>query len=831
MRPIVDPIPTDADMPKTLRFQGMEISMRMIRSAAPLFARSSILALSMVASLPAHAQTASTGLPEAQGADETGLATGEIVVTAQKRSERLIEVPLAVTAVTAETLASQQINDTTSLVRAVPSLSYQQGNNPNNSSFRIRGVGAQLFGQGIESAVSVVVDGVPAARAAQGFTDLADIERVEVLRGPQGTLFGKNATAGVVNIVTARPSQTFGGKLDVTVAEKDEYRVSGTVTGPISDTLAFRVSGFYNDVGGHLRNVYTDSDINGFESWGVRGKLDWIATPELSVLLTGEYRETDANCCSRVPVSLTTPALAQLYAPVVASSDNREVSNDELSFSTSKLTTVSLQADYDLGPATITSITAWQGWDTTDQYEPDQFGSVPVRFIGAAAPLSAWNDNQSFTKYDNFSQELRIGSNGSRDFTYVVGAFLSYLDMDRGLDRRRAKCASGVFGQPCTVPLTYDSSGFRGNFKSKSAALFGQVDYRVTGGLHLLAGLRGQYEKQEVTGNVYAPIVTGDARFPGIVPNSGSAKRDDSALTGKAGIRYEFSRNANAYASYTRGYKAFALDIDAGTRFNNNIGLSPEHVNAYEIGFKWRSQDGKLELNAAAFRSDYRNLQVQAIQSDAVTGVFQNVLMNAGKSRSQGVEVEVVVRPTDGFSVPIAVNYLDATIDVNGQTCPLQFQATAPTLTTNFPVNACYRRLNSGQLSSPLIDIQGGRLPLAPEWRISISPRYEFDLPGGNLNAFVQAALNFQSEQQFSLAQDPLLVQQAYALVDMSVGVRDADRRYNVSVFVRNLFDTTYYSQLNHGLILATPASPNDVFANIPKDADRYFGVNFGFRF
>jgi iron complex outermembrane receptor protein len=756
-----------------------------------------------------------------------------VVVTAQKRKERLIEVPLAVTAVSGDALASQQISDAAALVRAVPSLTYQQGNNPGNSSFRIRGVGAQLFGQGVESAVSVVVDGVVAARAAQGFTDLADIERVEVLRGPQGTLFGKNATAGVLNIVTARPARDFGGRVDVTVAEQDEYRLKGTLTGPISDTLRARVTGFYNSVGGHIRNVALNRDTNDYQSWGLRGKLEWDASDALNFLLSAEYRETDADCCSRVPVQVLTPAVATLIAPVVASPRNREVSNDDLSFSDTALTTASLQADYDLGPATITSISAWQRYDSQDQFEPDQIVSDPVRFVGPFA-YSQWNFNQSYTKYDSFSQELRLGSNGSRSLTYVFGAFLSYLDMDRGLKRRRARCGTGILGQPCTAPLTFDSSGFDARFKSKGAALFGQVDYRLTGGLHLLAGLRGQYEEQEASGNVFGPLVAGDALFPGIIRNTGTRSRDDSAITGKTGVRYEFNRNTQSYATYTRGYKAFALDVDASTRFDVQRGLEPEHVDAYELGFKWRESSGMLDVNVAAFRSDYRNLQVQAIQSDAVTGVFQAVQLNAGKSRSQGLEIEATLRPSDRFTLPVNLTYLDATIDVGGQTCPLQLQTAAPILTGNFPVNACYRaRTTVGgvvQTSGPIIDIEGGRLPLAPKWRVGISPRYEAEL-GRGLAGFVQANVNFQSDQQFSLEQDPLRVQDSYTLVDLNVGVRDVDNRYNLTLFVRNLFDVNYFTQLNHGTILASAASPNDLWANVPKDANRYVGATLGARF
>lgn len=799
------------------------------------FLSAGAIAISVASVAPAMAQDAASDDADAAVADAAPAAdapaAGEIVVTAQKRTERLVEVPIALTAVSGDSLADAQINDTASLSKAVPSLTFQQGNNPNNSSFRIRGIGTQLFGQGVEPAVSVVVDGVVAARAAQGFSDLADVERIEVLRGPQGTLFGKNATAGVINIVTLAPDDYFNGKFDVTVAEQDEYRVKGTVTGPITQDISARISGFYNNVGGHIRNVALNKDTNGYESWGVRGKLAWKNGGPLDALLIAEYRKTDADCCSRVPVSITTPAVQTLLGDIDATPGNRQVSNDGASFSKSTLKSASLQLNYDLGPATITSISAWQRWESNDQFEPDQLYTDPIRYVGAFN-YSQWNNNASFTNYDNYSEELRIASNGYAPVTYVAGVYLSKLDMTRGLERRLTRCTAGTeVGELCDAPLVNLSSGFLGEFHSKSASAFGQADWNVAGGLHVLGGLRVAHEKQSVTGERFAPLDEGDLAFPpSLGPDSGTSSRSDTAVTGKAGVRYEFDRNTNVYASYTRGYKAFALDIDIGTTFSNNQGLEPEHVDAYEAGLKMRTFDGALDLNLAIFRSDATNLQVQAIEQ--IGGNFLVRQLNAGSSRSQGFEAEATLRPSDWLSIPIGFTYLDATIDVDGQSCAFQQQASAPTYTSDFPVNMCYRRSVTTDgvttVSNPLIDVKGGKLPLAPKYRVNISPRVDFDLTD-SWSGFFLTNVAFQSEQVFAINQDPLLKQNAYTLVDMSLGVTNG--ALSVTGFVKNLFDTTYYSQLNHGTILAGAANPYDLWANIPKDADRYFGVNVGYKF
>lgn len=798
---------------------------------------------------PAAAQTASSSTEQVpQASDQTldpiasepnaplEAATGDIVVTAQRRTERLVQVPVAVTAVTGEALASQQINDVQTLSRSIPSLTFQQGGAPNNSAFRVRGVGTSLFGQGVEPSVSVVVDGVVSPRAGSGFNALADIERVEVLRGPQGTLFGKNATAGVINITTARPTSSFGGNFDVTVAEMDEYRVKGTVSGPVSDTLGARLTGYYNNVGGIYHNVKTDSDYGKQEGWGVRGKLEWEPTSSLNVLLTGDYNRNDQECCVASYVNVSNPLLRQIIGPVVATRDNRELNNEGLSAVKTTLATVSLQADYDLGPASITSITAWQRYNEFNNAEGDNAPSDPLLFVGATAAFAGWDYQPARQKQDFYTQELRIGSNGNSDLTYVAGIFLSKLDLTRSLERRRQRCTTGVLLQPCaTTAIVNQSSGFAADFSSKNASVFGQIDWRVAGGLHLILGAREQYEKQRVDGIQYGPVFPGDQVWPGTVNVSGIAERDGWGFSGRAGLRYEFDRNTQTYFTYSRGYKAFALDLGAAANFANNPGVNPEFVNAYELGFKMRTADNTFDLNAALFRSDYSDLQLQSTIVDPATGTGTAQQVNAGSSRSQGVELEATVRPIRNFSVALAFSYTEATIDVDGLSCPIGSRANVPVVTVgNEPVNSCYVPSSnvggSTILASPLINIRGGQLPLAPKYRVSVSP--QFDTPiGSTLRLFLQSNANFVSSTRFDTNQDPLLVQPAYVLVDASIGIGTQDGRYKLSAFVRNIFDETYYTSLSHSGYLQSTTYPDDLAAQFAKDSQRYAGLSLSARF
>lgn len=809
------------------------------------FASTALLSASLIALVagPACAQTApeapaaTPAVAAAADATDSNIAgqdaqpaqdTGDIVVTAQRRSERLQDVPLAVTAVTSETLAQRQINDTNSLVLAVPSLSFQQGANPTNTSFRIRGVGTALFGQGVESSVSVVTDGVVAIRAAQGFSDLADVEQVEVLRGPQGTLFGKNASAGVINITTALPSKTLQARGDVTIAEHGEYRARGTITGPISDTLSARLTGFYNDVRGITRNIGTNRWVNGSESWGVRGKLSWDPTDTLNIIAAADYRKTDADCCASTFISIANPTLQRLVGPITASRENRTINEDTDTYANSKAQTYSLTGNLDLGSSVLTSITAYQKFDLDVNQPIDRINAPQPLFVGANAAYSWWNQNHGTVDLKGFTQEVRLANRGNRDINYVVGLFYLNSSINRPFDRRRARCLAGTFGQPCaTNNIVYQSSASDITLDQQNFAAFGQTDFKIVGGLRAIGGVRVQYEKGHNYGTRIAPIQAGDTAFPNNPSNSGSIRSDDTAVTGKAGLQYEFSRNLQTYGTYTRGYKGQGYEMEIGGNLAAQNVVQPEHVNAYELGAKGRTSDGSFSYALALFRSDYSDLQVQANRSDPTTGVVQFVTTNAGSSRSQGVEIEATLRPSRNFAVNLGVTYARSRINIDGLNCPLQQQAGAPVVSTGTPINVCYRT-SAG--ATPQQNLRNRPLQASPDWRISIAPRWDFAL-SGSLNAFVQSSLAYTSAQNFTSELDPLAVQPAYAIADASVGLRTSDERYSLTFFVRNLFDENYLTSIAHTSLLSTTAQPLDLVGTYNKDSSRYAGATLGVRF
>ncbi|WP_395396316.1 TonB-dependent receptor (plasmid) [Novosphingobium sp. BL-8A] len=773
-----------------------------------------LLLTSALAPIAAHAQeTAPKDQP------------GEIVVTAQKRTERLQDVPLAVTALSGDTLASRQINDTSALANAVPSLTYTQNNNVSNSTFRIRGIGTSLYNQGSESSVSTVIDGVVLARQAQGFADLADIERVEVLRGPQGTLFGKNATGGVISVVTARPTHEWTARAEATVAEQDEYRVKGTISGPLGDTLRARVSGFYNDVGGHIDNVANGKDKNGFTSWGLRGKLEWDATERLNLLLSADYRKTDADCCQPQYLQVSTPLLASLIAPLVAGRHNRQVNIDSPSFNDTRQWIVSLEGNLELGDHTLTSITAWQKFDFDNNVDVDGLPYDGPLLLPYGQSKYLLNGGPAGVR--QFSQELRLTSPEHQPLTYVLGLYYLDLDVTRGFRRRLQSCAGGttVIGAVCPNVVT-SSTWHEASGETRQWAAFGQAEWHVIDRLSLIGGWRLQRETVSYVGNrPGTALVAGDTPLMGASAGSGSTA--DTDLSGKLGLQYRFSPDAQAYVTWTRGYKGAAYDLEVSADFANQRAVRPETVRAWEAGLKLDLLDRKLSVNTALFYADYTDLQVQAAVTDPLTNITTSVPTNAGSARTKGVEIEFTARPVRGLSVQAGGTYLDAKVDVDGLSCPLYDQAAAQ-VASGSPVNQCYRTAAG---AAPLLNVRGGRIPNAPKWRGTASLRYESDIAGSDLAAFAQLSGNAQSKIQFALEQDRDLVQGAYATFDFSLGLRRQDGRYGVTLFVRNLTDRHFVTGMGRASVLTNAANPYNLTGFIPKDADRYFGATFTFQY
>lgn len=791
-----------------------------------------VAALALAAGIaPAHAQSQPETPPAAAPQDAAAPAEDnqstvpDIVVTAQKRTERLQDVPLAVTSLGANALASSQINGTSGVANLVPSLTFTQNTSALNNNVRIRGVGTVLFSAGIESSVSFVVDGVVMARQGQGFTDLIDVDRVEVLRGPQGMLFGKNATAGVINIVTKRPADHFEGSIEGSVAEKGEYHLRGTVSAPLSNSVRARLTGFYTNDRGWVYDYGRKADVYGNKAFGLRGKVEVDAGPNLDLLLTADYRKSDTDCCQPLAYRTTNALLNQLRAPVVASITNRAVNSSIDTFSNTREGGVSLEANYHAGDHTITSITAWRKWDFSNNVDVDGFNvAAPVRVpIG----FGYFSVNGGTVNIRQFSQELRLASPSNQPLEYTLGVMYYRLDLDRAFVTRRGGCPGDTtiaYGQICPSP-TFNSASHNASTATENYAAFGQLQYNITRQFSAIGGFRLQRERTSYDGvRTGAPAFAGDAAL--FAASSGSGSVADTSLTGKLGLQYKFSRQAQVYATWSTGYKGYGYDVEISANFANQVPVKPETVRSWEVGFKGQALNNRSTFNLALFTANYRNLQIQTttLLSD---GTAVSIPTNAGSSTTKGVELELGLRPTDHLTFNAGLTYMKARFDANGVPCPLPLQPAAITLAAGQaqPNNTCF--ILAG---ARVQNVRGGILPNSPEWKGNLSARYEDNVTSG-LVGFLQVNGNLQSDILFDLSQDPELNQDGYVTADVSAGIKTADDKYQLTFFVRNIGNAHYATGKIRENMLTNAANPNNILFFTSKDASRYIGGSFRMNF
>lgn len=732
----------------------------------------------LLAAQPALAQT---------GGDEAVSLT-EIVVTAQKREEKLQDVPAAVSVISGDALAARGSVNLESAQYLVPTLNFRKSGTTINQTLFLRGVGTSTFSIAGEPSISTVVDGVVFSRAGEAFSDLIDVERIEVLRGPQGTLFGKNTSAGVINIVTKRPGNELGGYLEGgAFSNGGEYRIRAGVDVPFSDTVKGRFTGFYGTYGGNLRNVTLDKRVNGYEHWGVRGVVVANPSDALELTVIADYRESDDDCCAEligtVPSNLTATVL-----PTPRGDRTRRLAQDLVTATKEKSGGVSLQADWSVGEQVVTYIGSYREYDNTEIRDGDW---LPRAYVG----FNQLHDRGPQTS-NTLTQELRLTSPADQFVSYVLGAYYSRAETDRTFTRDDIVCSltpaptvltpCGATGTVVTRPT--GTATFGSVFKNY--ALFGQGVVNVSERLRLIGGLRYTADKLAV----YHQRVTTLAG-PGIQPSFGPFEDSTSNdnISGKAGVQYDLAETSTAYATYSRGYKGPAYNIFYNLTATGTNVIEAETADSYEVGLKNTLMDGRLVLNLAAYYAKYHNFQ--ANNPDTVAGVLVTRFTNAGTISTRGGELDFLFRPMADLNLSGGLAYTDAKVD--------QFKV---------PTNGVV----TGVVPS------GTQLGYAPKWKGSLAIDYRIrDV--GPVDVILGAQGSFQSKQiaQFDAS---AVIRNAttidsYGLVDLSVGIADRDDRYRVMFQVKNLFDTNFASAITSG-------GPGGSYRYlIPREADRYYGV------
>ncbi len=771
-------------------------------------------ALSVIATAPAIAQNAAPAAAQTAASDA---APAEIVVTAQKRTERLQDVPVAVSVISGASIANQGGINIEAAQYLVPALNFRKSGTNLNQFLFLRGIGTANFSIAAEPSVSTVLDGVVLANAGEAFGDLVDVERVEVLRGPQGTLFGKNASAGVLNVISKMPTDKFEGSVEGGFFTKGEWRARGLVNVPFNSMVRGRFTGFYSEYQGNIYNSAPTVNryVNGFKHYGFRGIIQAIASDTLKFTLIGDYRKSNDDCCAEVigttPSNVTASAL-----PLAQGDISRGVSQNLITHTDDESYGVSLNAELDAGNlGTVTSITSHRWWNNTEIRDGD--------FLPQAYTQANQLHDIGPQKSRTFSQELRLTSPSHQTVEYVVGAYYSQSNNRRIFTRNDIVCTPVVGANtavliPCgsanANPSTLPSGTADFGSVFKNFAVFGNATIHIGENLRLIGGLRYTHDELSVDhkrvttlagpgigGNFDAGVYNNGAFNPitgAFIPGASNgipwtASQTTDNLSGRAGIQYDLSRNNTAYFTYARGYKGPAYNVFYNMSTSSTNPIAAETADSFEVGLKNTLFGGTVVLNLAGFYAKYHNFQ--ANNPDIVNGVVTTRLTNAGEVSTRGFEADMIARLDPTWTVSGGLAITDAHID--------HFLA---------PVGAA---------ASAIIP-DGTKLTSAPSFKFSLRSDKRWVTDG-----FADIGFGFgwagQTNQLSQLSGDPAVraatTIPGYGIFDLQMSVIDKNDRWQITGYIKNLFDQTFAAAIQTG-------GPGGSYRyQIPREADRIFGL------
>jgi iron complex outermembrane recepter protein len=819
-------------------------------SRVSMFSIASVLCATAV---PAFAQDASAP------ADDEVIADGEIIVTANKRNERLQDVAVSVTAVDGETLANQAISSAKDFGLISPTLNFQAADEARLFNFSIRGIGTETFSVGVEPSVSTIVDGVVYTRVGSVFDGIGDLERVEVLNGPQGTLQGKNASAGAVVIVTKAPNRDeFEGKAELGIAENGEYSAKLGVSGPLSDRLAYRLFGYYHTEDGVVRDIGTGKTVNNVESYGLRGKLLFEPADGAVFTLAGDWSKRTADCCGEpIRIAAASGNVTAAFTGTPVGPLNRFVAFDTVQEGFQKNYGVSLTGDIELGDHTLTTITAYRkyrdfairdrdgtpapfaGVTPTQLFSATNPGITPAAALALldnllVTPLSfacrqtsrsatepVCGESQSLEFNNTFSQELRIASPTGGAVDYIAGLF--YYNALTGRDLTIAGVRSNIAGNvsfptPTTVvvnrPTAYVLADMVTRVRNINYAAFANVNYHPFDRFTLSAGVRFvvdelKHDIRKVTGPNGDHIGGGAGTNPAgqIAPGANigtpqfnaSRQFKDEAVLGRITAKYEFTDDVMSYLSWAKGYKAQAVDADifvSQAGFDNSP-VAPETSTSWELGFRSQFFDRRLTVNLTAYDTTFNGYQTS---SNGIDGSGPPVLRSAGKLFTKGIEGEVIIRPADGFK--LSGNFLFA----DNKFGDLFLSATN--------------------------NIKGGNPLNAPETKWGLNGSYDFAVGDWGVN--LNANYTWTGETLFTNLADAnnpnsIWIRDSFGVANAAINISTPNDRIKLGLYVKNLFNEHYVAGLRR--ISGSVGGAGAVAQALPRDFDRYAGASLTFNF
>lgn len=803
----------------------------MLRISTSALAAGTMLALAA----PALAQDGLAGsAPDDTRAVGTDAAdnSDEIIVTARRRTEGLQDIPIAVTVVSGEQIDNTGAFNVGRLQQLTPTLQFYSSN-PRNTSVNIRGLGSPfgLTNDGIEQGVGIYVDDVYYSRVASATFDFLDVARIETLRGPQGTLYGKNTTAGAINITTRQPTFDFEARAEVTVGNLEFKQAKAAISGPITDTLAARLAVSATSRRGTIFNVTSDRYINEQDNLGARFQLLFQPSDSFEVTLAADYNRQRPECCAQIfvrtgatqrPLNRQYAALtaAQNYAVPSTNPFDRLTDVDASLNAGNEIGGLALRANWELGPGTLTSVTAYRYWDWLPENDRD--------FTGL--PITTESNNPSQQK--QYTQEIRYSVDGDR-FDYVVGAF-AYRQTIRTQGLQVQGSAASRWLLNPTNALANDPTVLDGltanndiRLDNDSLALFGQLTWKISDAFSIQPGIRINYDSKDglydsVVTNGAGQLVTFASTDPRIVAQRGvlapqrfEATFSDWNLSYDLTASYEISDDVRVYATYARSFKSGGVNLNgvpadaSGAPILSAATVRPEEVDHFEVGLKTQFADRRVTFNLTGFWTDVSDYQ--AVVTNGQLGVLRGYLANADAVRVRGFELDSAWRVSDRFNLYARGAWTDAEYKSFADApCP-------PELSGGTTVGAGQTPGapgTPGALSPANCDISGQDLPGVSKWSLSWGGEYNIPIALFGGDGFAYAGYDGSYRSSFSSNPTPSIYTgvDGYSLHNFRLGFR-SDSGWDIYAFARNAFDEEYFEQLavpsgNTGLIVGQPGDP-----------------------
>jgi iron complex outermembrane receptor protein len=770
--------------------------------------------------------------------DSNSAALEEIVITAQKRTERLADVPVSASVVSSDALSRVNAGDISDLNNLVPSVDLV-GTFNGRVPIGIRGISSNANEStvGLASGVAIMIDGVPVPSDSQAANQLEDVKNVEVLKGPQATLGGRTAAAGIIDIVTRTPTDQLAGDVNVTATNEHEYRFNGFVGGPLTDGLLGSLSVYGNKREFPITNLYS-GDKSDQDNSGVRGKLVFKPNEALDITVAGAYQKSTSHGDNFLytyvtpgaylllglpsqpgfpplpPFVTNTLSQSAVLAGITPSTTNQFVNSPVAAESDIRDTMFSVNIDYRIGDVTLSSTTAYQRetqFNVQDLFVNSSYYSNNFRnaFASLFAPNppppgspGTWADfNNTQTQnieVQQTSQEFRVASAPENAFNYVAGVFFSDSTVDL------------VAARTLTPALTdYDV-----NSSTKTYDVYGRTTWRFAPTTSLVTGLRFNHDNLSYH---YDQLGGGSID---------TANSDGSnALVGDISLQQKLGSNSMAYATYARGYAPRVFNTGVYSGGNATAPTAPlpvtgqEHIDHFEVGSKGLYFEQQLQFNASAFYTVYRNYQIQT--SESIVGQVAPILglTPAGKARTEGIEIDSAYALTPLTRIGLDLAYIKAEfLDYQGAPCwgngIIQTDALG-----------CHDVLGPGGVptGTRVQDVSGQTMPDSPRFKATLSGEQRIPLGGSNFDAVIGGTYAYRSRDQFQPDQNPETIQGSFGLLNLNAGLREKNGKFSATLFANNVTNHHYFVDMED--FWSGPWGSNAVVGQPARDSDRYFGL------